>query len=97
MDIEGHDQLANDLSALGDNQDAIEVMRQWVKEQSSLAPARRDKPGNLHELLGNFYFSAGSYALAVREYEEAMALAPDAQIKQDLDAAKLKLQVTPSR
>jgi len=97
MDIEGHDQLANDLSALGDNQDAIEVMRQWVKEQSSLAPARRDKPGNLHELLGNFYFSAGSYALAVREYEEAMALGPDAQIKQDLDAAKLKLQVTPSR
>jgi tetratricopeptide (TPR) repeat protein len=51
----------------------------------------------LHELLGNFYFSAGNYALAVREYEEAMALAPDAQIKQDLDAAKLKLHVTPSQ
>ena len=80
-DIEGHDQLAMDLSALGENREAIEVMRRWVEAQSSLAPERRDKAGNLHALFGKLYFSAGNYAGAVREYEQALAFESDAQIK----------------
>jgi hypothetical protein len=91
MDIEGHDQLAMDLHVLGDNQQAIAVIDQWLQAQSSLPPERRDRPGDLHAMLGKFYFSAGDYARAVSEYQQALAIKPDAQIERDLSAAKAKL------
>jgi tetratricopeptide (TPR) repeat protein len=42
-------------------------------------------------MLGKFYFSAGDYARAVSEYQQALAIKPDAQIERDLSAAKAKL------
>jgi Flp pilus assembly protein TadD len=67
------------------------VIDQWLQAQSSLPPERRDRPGDLHAMLGKFYFSAGDYARAVSEYQQALAIKPDAQIERDLSAAKAKL------
>lgn len=97
MDIEGHDQLAMDLYAWGDVRQAIDVTRQWLESQSFLTPQRRDQPGDLHAMLGKFYFGAGNYAQAVREYEQALAFKSDAQIEQNLNAAKAKLRAIPAR
>jgi tetratricopeptide (TPR) repeat protein len=92
MDSTGHDQLAIDLDQLGDHQAAIDMTRHWLADQSSLPVDQRDDAGNLHALLGQFYFDANDYPQSVREFKKSLALEPDLRIEVALQAATAKMQ-----